>query len=109
MPSYVSQLAHVTLQCRSHIIIIIILVLICAEIESVFKMDLSGSSDDDEPRRDQTERKAEARKELKKAVEGGVELLDWLLEFPALWEDPDLKEFHGKTYSITGDPKMFLP
>ena len=60
MPSNVSQLAHVTPQCRSHVIIIIILVLICAEIESAFKMDLSGSSDDDEPRRDETKRKAEA-------------------------------------------------
>ena len=71
IPSNISRLSLITVEFHSHVTIITILVFINAVNKSAGNMDLSGLSDDDEPRRDETKRKAEARKELKKAVEGG--------------------------------------
>ena len=69
------------------------------------------NSDDEavQPPRDETKRKAAAKKEFKKIIHGGVDLLNFLIEHPKAWTDPDMKEFREKAYMVTSDVKNYPP
>lgn len=72
-------------------------------------MTMSDSSDDGAPRRDESKRKTEAQKVMKKVIDGGCCLFRWIRQHPDLWQSDGMDEFRKMAYEVTGDPEKYPP